>query len=411
MAYARLGTVYGNLGQTVLAEQNQKKAFELRDRTSEREKLYITAHYYADSQQLDKGITAYELYKQTYPRDSIPYNNLASIYNSTLGQYENALENARQAVALDPDSVPNCVNLATAYAGLNRVDEARATVYQGLKRLPNNTILHLVLAGLAWSQNDFATADKELGVVQNSGAEGEFQAFMVRANIALFHGQLKLERDYLQKVAALAERANLKEAVTTGQAQQAVWEAIFGLKQEAIETAARVLKASDSPNVDVKVAIALVVAGANAKGEEIAARLAASRPYDASVQNVFVPLISALAALNKGDTAKATDLLNTASVYARANSGVLYARGLTFLRAGQGADAMQSFQRIIDLRAVEPVDPLTSIAHLGLAHAYAAQGDLQHARLAYQDFLALWKDADPDLPLLKQAKEEYAKVL
>ena len=411
MAYARLGTAYTNLGQTVLAEQNRKKAFELRDRTSEREKLYITAHYYADSQQLDKGITAYELYKQTYPRDSIPYNNLANIFNAILGQYENALENARQAVALDPDGVANYVNLATAYAGLNRVDEARATVNQGLKHLPNNASLHLILADLAWSQNDSATADKELALVQNSGAQGEFVVAMARANMALCHGQLKLERDYLQKVVGLAEKANLKEAVTAGQAQQALWEAVFGLKQEAIETADRVLRASGSPNVDVNVAMALVLAGENAKGEEIANRLAASRPYDALVQNVLVPLINALVALNHGDTAKATDLLNTASVYARANSGVLYARGLTYLRSGQGADAMQSFQKILDLRAVQPVDPLSSIAHLGLAHAYAAQGDLQHARLAYQDFLALWKDADPDLPLLKQAKDEYARVL
>jgi serine/threonine protein kinase/tetratricopeptide (TPR) repeat protein len=410
MAYARLGTVYLNLGQSVLAEQNQKRAFELRDRTSEREKLYIMAHYYADAGQLDKGITAYELYKQTYPRDSIPYNNLANIYNNTLGQYENALENARQAVAIDPDSIANYENLASAYAGLNRVDEARATLNEGLKHRPNNPFLHLMLAGLAFSQNDSAAAERELAVTQSSGPVGEFEVMGARANIAFCHGQLKLGQEYFQKMAALAEKANLKEAVAAGLVHQAVWEAAFGLRQEAIKTANQALHASDSPSVASDAATTFVLTGEDAKGQQIIERVALARPYDTEVQNVVVPLINALVALNHGDTAKATDLLNTASVYARARTGVLFVRGLTYLRSGQGTEAAQSFQRILELSAVMPADPASSLAHLGLARAYAAQGDVAHSRVAYQDFLALWKDADPDIPLLKQAKEEYAKV-
>jgi serine/threonine protein kinase len=133
MAYARLGAVYNNLGQTDLSEQNRQKAFELRDRASEREKLYIMSHYYGDSGQLDKGITAYELYRQTYPRDAIPVNNLAAIYNQ-LGQFDNALENAKRAVELDPDMISGYGQVASAYAGLNRIDEARATVNSALRR-------------------------------------------------------------------------------------------------------------------------------------------------------------------------------------------------------------------------------------------------------------------------------------
>jgi len=148
MAYARLGTVYLNLGQSQLSEDNRKKAFELRDRASEREKLYITSHYYADSGQLEKGLTALELYKQTYPHDSIPYNNLANIY-SQLGQFENALENARKSLELDPDSMSGYTNVAAAYAGLNRLDEAKAVINDGLKRSPGNSSFHSILAGIA----------------------------------------------------------------------------------------------------------------------------------------------------------------------------------------------------------------------------------------------------------------------
>ena len=133
MAYARLGTVYSNLGQSELAEKNREKAFELRDRASEHEKLYIMSHYYVDSGQLEKGITALELYKQTYPRDSTPYNNLAVVY-IMMGQYENALDNARRSVQLDPDSASGYSNVAFAYAGLNRLDEAKATLNQALQR-------------------------------------------------------------------------------------------------------------------------------------------------------------------------------------------------------------------------------------------------------------------------------------
>src|SRR5208282_4951725 len=147
MAYARLGVVYNNLGQTERSEQNRQKAFELRDRASEREKLYIMSHYYADSGQIDKGITAYELYRQTYPRDSIPFTNLAGIYND-LGQFDNALGSAKRAVELDPDGASGYSNVATAYAGLNRVEEARATLNTALQRKLSPAFIHLMLASL-----------------------------------------------------------------------------------------------------------------------------------------------------------------------------------------------------------------------------------------------------------------------
>jgi len=410
MAYARLGTAYNNLGQGVLAEQNRAKAFELRDRAGEREKLYIMSHYYADSGQLDKGITAYELYKQTYPRDTVPYNNLANIYNEYLGQFENALDNARQAVAIDSDYLGNYVNLATAYEGLNRVDEARASLREGLKRHPNNASLHGMLAGLALAQSDLTTAEHELQVAESSGPEGEFWAAEIKMNLAASHGQLQQARSSQQKLVVMAERVNLKETAVNSLAQEAVWEALFGLRQQAVSTADLALKNSSAPGVAVNAAFAHVLSGDEAKAQQIMGAVASARPFDTFIQNVEMPLLNALIQLNHGNHAQAIDLLNTAVVYARANTGVLYTRGMAYLEAKQANEAIQEFQKIRDLRTVYPADPIGPLASLGIARAQAQLGDMAKSRIAYQDVLAVWNNADPDIPMVKKAKEEYAKV-
>src|SRR6266852_6299460 len=197
MAYARLGTVYNNLGQSELSEQNREKAFELRDRASEHEKLYIMSHYYVDSGQLDKGITALELYKQTYPRDSIPYNNLSAVYNQ-MGQYENALDNARQAVQLDPDSASGYSNVGFAYAGLNRLDEAKATFNQALQRKAGPTVAHSSLAIIAWQQGDKNLMERELGAMKDD-PQGEFQMVGLRSGMAAYAGQGKAGKAFGQK--------------------------------------------------------------------------------------------------------------------------------------------------------------------------------------------------------------------
>jgi len=410
MAYARMGTAYANLQQFTLAEESRKKAFELRDRASEREKLYIMSHYYADSGQLDKGITAYELYKQTYPRDSVPYNNLASIYNSILGQFENALENARQGVALDPDYLGNYVNLALAYEGLNRLDEARTTLQIPLQRYPNSGTLHLMLAGIAWAKNDPAGMERELAQAQASGPEGEFSVANLRMSLAAYHGQLRASRALCQKIGAMAQKSNLQESAVAALATQAVWEAAYGLKQPAVQTAAEALQVSDSASVAQSATIALALSGEEKRAQQAMDAVAAKRPYDTFVQNVDVPWLNALIQLNHGDTAKANDLLDSAYLYARAVPGILYSRGLVYLQTGHGDEAAQQFQRILDLRALNFADPAAALAVLGRARAFALQGDKANSRIAYQDALAIWKDADPDLPLVKQAQQEYLKL-
>jgi tetratricopeptide (TPR) repeat protein len=228
--------------------------------------------------------------------------------------------------------------------------------------------------------------------------------------LAAYHGQLRQSRAEWQKVAVLAQKANLQESATNALAQQAVWEAVFGQKREAIKTADQALKASDTPSVAQSAAFALVLAGEETRGQQIMNSVASKRPYDTMVQSVQVPLLNAIVALNHGDTAKAIDLLEGASLYARANPAVLYLRGIAYQKAGRADDALQVYQRILDLRAINLADPATSLAILGMARASALKGDKAKSRIAYQDVLALWKDADSDLPLVTQAREEYAKA-
>jgi len=407
-AYARLGTAYNNLGQSVLSEENRKKAFELRDRASEREKLYIMSHYYADSGQFDKGITALELYEQTYPRDSTPANNLSSIYNQ-LGQYENALDKARKAVDLEPDSISGYVNLAIAYAGLNRMDEAKATALAGLKRAPNIGSLHTLLAGIAWNQSDAATMERELSAAEATGGDGRLMALSMRAALAAGHGQFQQMRSVMQKMQVAAGESKLQEAVAGADAQRAIWEALVGFRPRAREAANRALGASPPSNLALNAALSLALVREEDRALKIADEAALQRPFDTMVQFVTIPSVKAIVAMNHDQAAKAIDLLDGAMVYGRSNCGVLYARGMAYLQAKQGAQAAQEFQRVIDSRSLT-FDPVASLAKLGLARSHALQGDKANSRVAYQDFFALWKDADPDVPLLQQAKAEYASV-
>ena len=408
MAYARLGAVYNNTGQSTLSEQSREKAFELRDRASEHEKLYITSHYYADSGQLDKGITALELYKQTYPRDSIPYNNVSGIY-LRLGQFDNALSNALQAVQIDPDSASAYSNLASAYQALNRLDEAKATLAQAEARKMGISGLHIQLASIAWTQNDMPAVERELELAK-VGTDGEMNVLGFRAAMAAYKGQLRQVRDYSQKLRDVADRLSLKEVSANQYQQQGTIEAVFGEKAQGIKDAEQALKISNSPGITLGAAGVLAYVGEDQRALKLAEDVAQKRPYDTLVQFVQVPAIKAEIAMNHGDAALAGNLLDGAMVYARVDSGTLTLRGLAYMKAKEAGDAVQAFQRVLSLKSFLNLDALVPLNQLGLARAYALQGDLPHSRTAYQDFFAMWKDADPDVPLLREAKTEYAAL-
>jgi len=408
MAYARMGTVYFNLGQEQAAEENRQKAFELRDRASEHEKLYIMSHYYADSGQLEKGITALELYKQTYPRDATPYVNVSLIYIA-LGQFENALDNARQAVQLDPDTVNGYDAVATAYAGLGRLEEAKSTLNQAIQRKLGGGSMHAYLAAIAWGQNDPASFEHELQLA-NTGPDGEMNVTGMRQAVAVCQGKLQLMRELGKKFRDAAQRLNLKDRVAGNYNQEGLVEALVGDKAPALDNARRALALSNSPGIVLNAASVLAYLGEDKPALKLAEEVSRRRPYDTMVQFVAVPLVRAGADLHRGDAAKVIDELDGAMVYARTNTGVLYVRGLAYLKLGKGAEAAQAFQRVLDLRNYALLDPVMPAARLGLARAYALQKDMARSRVAYQDFFATFKDADPDLPLLRAAREEYAKI-
>jgi eukaryotic-like serine/threonine-protein kinase len=409
MAYARVGTAYGNLGQADLSEQYRKKAFELKDRASERERLYITAHYYADNGEVEKGNAAYELFKQTYPREVTPYINLAVTYTLFLGEFEKGLANGKEAIRVDPDTVNGYFVTAYAYAGLNRPDEAKAVLKAGLQRNPNFLDLHDNLANLAYSQGDLVAMEKEETFLHDQ-PDLEMNLNTRHGDIAASGGQVQRARESYQKTGQLAQRLQLKDSEAGSLNAQAWMLAQFGYPKQATEAANAALAISQGYLTKLFAASALAVAGDSTKALELASEVAKQRPDNTLVQNVSVPFVQAVVALNGGKASKAIELLKPALPYDNANTADFYLRGLAYLKMGQGNDAAQQFQKILTLRYYAPADPLMSMAHLGLGRAYAVSGDTAKSRAAYQDFFALWKDADPDGPLLKEAKAEYAKL-
>ena len=416
-AYAKLGTVYGNLGEAEQSAEYRKKAFELKDRASEHERLYITAHYYTDSGQLDKGIQAYEVYKQTYPRDFISWGNLAIIYGN-LGQFDKALENARQSLSLQPDGANNYVNLAGDYVAMNRLDEAKATLNTALARNLGATQVHEGLAMIALISGDKATQEKE-DALARATPQGQIDLLYRDADLAAARGQMRQSRQGFKQAVEMAERQDLKETAALTLSEEAVIEGEFGNPTEAVRAAEAALALSHGPYVTPGVAQALALAGEHNKAQALASDVAKARPDDTVIQSVWFPDIQAISELNHGNAAKAAQLLDAAVPYDRGSlAGARYTRGMAYIRIGRAGDAAEEFRGVASLKNASWVAsngalldaPLTALAGLGLARAYAAQGDQAKARTAYQDFLASWKDADPDVPILKEAKAEYAKL-
>ena len=411
MAYARLGTVYSNLGQSEASEKNRQKAFELRDRASEREKLYIMSHYYADSGQLDKGITALELYRQTYPRDPIPYNNLAAIYTQ-LGQFDNALQNAKRSLELDPDMASAYENTAASYAGLNRMEEARATLNAGLQRRPSSLSFHAYLAALDWVEGKEADMEKELAAA-SAIPNGDMVVMGFRARLAGSRGQIRQARNLARQAQEMFDRKGLKGRGDV-EAALAGLDAVVGNTDTAIAEAEQALRLSQTFKVKWDAAEALAACGRTQKALALADEIQRERPNDTIAQNVAVPSIRALAFLSltnpaKADPAKALDLENTAAVYARASTGLLATRGKAYFMLGRLSEAQQDYQKVLDTKFEGP-DAILILAQVQMGRIYQQQGDVAKARIAYQNVLAAWKDADPDVPLLKQVKAEYAKL-
>ena len=407
MAYRGLGVEYGNMGQYETGLPYIKKAFELKDRASEREKLAITSDYYQWTGQSDKAIETYELYKQEYPRDDRPAVNLAVTY-MLLGQFDKALSNALLASQLNPETFNGYSVAAWAYGSMSRMDEAKAILNTAEQHHAGGFSVHEQLATIAILQGDEATQAKEDAEARKN-PQGEFDLLQRDATLAGMHGQMKHAREIFQQVEQKAQGIGLTEAVVNNIEAEALMEALAGNREEALRGADAALKQSQAPTVLLSVADIYARAGEDAKAEPLVQRAVKARPDNLNIQSVYAPGVRAVLAMNHHDAAKALDLMKPAEPFDRATAESRYIRATALLMAGRGEQAAQEFRAVLGLRGYALTDPTISFAQLGLARALATT-DKAAARTAYQDLFALWKNADPDVPILKQAKAEYEKL-
>jgi eukaryotic-like serine/threonine-protein kinase len=410
MAYASLGTIYSILDESTLASENAKKAYELRERVSEREKFYIESHYYHFvSGDLEKARQVYQLWARVYPRDTVPHVNLDAIYGA-LGQHDKALEQAREAHRLEPSGI-SYANLAASYISLNRLEEAQTTVREAQARNFDSPNLHFILYLLAFLQNDAAAMKEQLDwATGKPGVEDVLLA--AEADSAAYAGHLKKARELSSRAVASAERAEEKESAASHAANAALWEALFGNAAEARHRVAAMLAFSSGRYVQCYAALVLPLAADVARAQAVADDLARRFPEDTELRFDCLPTFHAEVALRHNDPSKAIELLQ-ATVPTELGMGGLYpayVRGKAYLLAHQGREAAVEFQKILDHQRLVGNSPIGALAHLQIGRAYAMQGDTARARAAYQDFLTLWKDADPDVPIFRDAESEYAKL-
>ncbi len=416
IAYESMAVGYANLGQASLAAENAKKAYDLRDRVSEREKFNIEAFYYiAVTGQLEKAAETFELYSRSYPRDYAPRSNLGNTY-MLMGQWEKALPATQEALRLE-NHVADFSNLGQIDIALNRLDDAKATFDQAMARKLDAGYLRLWMYYLAYLRNDDSGMQEQ--VAWGTGKPGsEDPLLTAQSDTEAMRGHLVKAREDTRRAVEAAMRAGSNETAGLWKANAALREAEFGNVELAWKGAAAGLTAAPTRDVEIIAAMAYARSGNAGQAETLANTLDRESPLNTSLQNYWLPSIRAAVNLDMKRAAKAIELLQPAAPYELGQPGPVqpgpmypaFLRGQAYLIAGEGAAAAGEFQKLVDHRGIGLNFATAAMARLGLARAYALQGDTAKARAAYQDFLTLWKDADPDIPILIAAKAEYAKL-
>jgi DNA-binding winged helix-turn-helix (wHTH) protein/tetratricopeptide (TPR) repeat protein len=417
VAHSSLGNAYWSLGQTNLGAQSVKKAYELRERVSDREKFYIECNYHWATGDLEKARRAYELWAQVYPRDDVPLGYLSAI-DTQIGNHEKALAEAQEALRRDPMSAVNYANLAFSYLNLNRLDKAKAIADQAQAKNLDSQSLRASLYQLAFLQNDAQGMATQ--VAWGTGKPAVEDVLLAsEANTAAYFGRLAQAREFSRRAVASAEREEEKETAAGYEAEVALWEAVFGNAADGRRRALAALDLSSGRDVQYGAALALAFTGDAGRAQALADDLGKRFPEDSLVKFKFLPTIHSQIAINRNDYSKAIRTLQVTAPYELGISAggafsptlyPVYVRAKAYLDAHRGNEAAAEFQKILDQRAVVQNEAIGALAHLGLARAYVLQGDTAKANVAYQDFLGLWKDADPEIPILQQAKTEYAKL-
>ena len=419
MAYARLGLMYGHTGESALSAENTRKAYNLRNRASDEEKFFITASF--DSRvtgNIEKATETCEAWAQAYPREVLPHAFLAGFIYVAPGRYAKAIEEAQKVLALDPDFTTGYSLLAANYVDVDRLDEAEDTFRRAAARKLSIVDFIVQRYDIAFLKDDKSAMEREEKLaLGNSGAEDwtvDHKAFALA-----YTGHLREARTMLQRAVDLTQQADHRERAALFETGRAVWESFFGNATAARQSASTALALSNDREVEYGSALALAISGDSSGSQTLAADLEARFPEDSSVKFSYMPTLRALLALNDGEPEQAVERLRTSIPYElgsqlstiHGNFGALYpvyVRGQVRLALHQAVEAAAEFQKILDHRGIVVSDPVGAMAILQLARADVLSGDKVKGKADYQKFLALWKDADPEVPVFIQAKAEYA---
>jgi tetratricopeptide (TPR) repeat protein len=409
MAYSSLASRYDNLGEGELAAEYARQAFELRDRASARERFVISARYYSSvTGEIDKAVETCLLWKQQYPRDSWVHTWLGVTY-ADIGQYDKALEEYLEVQRLAPNEAYSFLNLGWGYMCLNRFPEAKAIYTEALAKNFDLSDVHERLYLIAFVDGDVQAMRRHAAWA--TGKPEEYKMLSIQARTEAYFGKLRKARELFRQSAEMAERAGLKENAAEITADEALIEASYGNLREAHEQTAKAMGLARTRRAIRGESATLGVLGDRAHGEALADDLVRHFPKDTLVNAVYLPFLHAGFELERGDSTGAIEALQAATPYERAYWQVLFLRGQAYLKAGQGSEAAAQFQRMMEYKGGLRLNhPWQALAHLYLGRAWAMADEKEKSRRAYQDFLALWKDADPDIPIFQQAKAEYAKL-
>jgi Tfp pilus assembly protein PilF len=421
-AYASLASSYSRLGEGELASEGVRKAYELRDRASEREKLRISTFYFFDTGEAEKETESTQLWAREYPRDKLAHLDLAHSYLRT-GRYESAIAEDLEALRLDPDYALAHYDLVFNYVYLNRLNEAKIAYQQALASNPDFTDLQFIRYRIAFLEND--TGQMERLVVWAIGKPGiEDQILASAAESEEFHGHLGKARELIQRAIESARR-NGKKGMATWYGVDSAWgEADYGYPERARHASSAALAEKSNRDLQIEAAITAARAGDSTRAQAVVDDLRRRFPLDTLAVNAYwLPAIRAAIELNRHNSARAIDILNATTPFEFYPPGglyVVYLRGLAYLSQHQGREAAAEFRKLLDHRGIAGISTQGALAQVGLARAYALQAESataadadamrDKARGAYQDFLTLWKDADRNIPILRQAQAEYRRL-
>jgi serine/threonine protein kinase/Flp pilus assembly protein TadD len=414
MAYAALGASYFNLNQAELAAQNATKAYELRDRVSERERYRIsTTYYHAVTGELEKAIGEYKLWSKSYPRDDTPHLNLGVIYQQ-LGQYDKSVAETKEAMQLAP-STAAYGNLSIEFIAQDKLDEAEKVLREAQAKGFDGLYIRGNLYLLAFRRGDRKSMEQQLAWA--SGRAGDEDAMLSgQADTDAYYGRLLRAADYSRRAVESAVRADSKETAALWQVAAGLREAEFGNFAVARQDVDTALSLQSGNDVKLLAALTLARAGDTAKAMRLLEQLEKTSSTDTMLKRYCLPTIHGAIEVSRGNPSKGIEVLEAAAPYELGGPlsfPYLYpawVRGHAYMAAHNGAAAAAEFQKVIDHPGVVLNQPIGSLAHLELGRAYVLSGDSIKARAAYQNFFTLWKDADPHVPIFIAAKSEYAKL-